>query len=63
MYYGPNHPMKPHRLSMTHSLVLGYGLHEKMEVYVRICYLASPCCHVRQDDIDGNCAHSMSMVP
>ena len=34
MYYGPNHPMKPHRLSMTHSLVLGYGLHEKMEIYV-----------------------------
>ena len=34
MYYGPNHPMKPHRLSMTHSLVLGYGLHTKMEVYV-----------------------------
>lgn len=36
MYYGPNHPMKPHRLSMTHSLVLGYGLHEKMEVYVSV---------------------------
>ena len=36
MYYGPNHPMKPHRLSMTHSLVLGYGLHDKMEVYVSI---------------------------
>jgi histone deacetylase 1/2 len=40
MYYGPNHPMKPHRLSMTHSLVLGYGLHEKMEVYVGC---TSPC--------------------
>jgi acetoin utilization deacetylase AcuC-like enzyme len=43
MYYGPNHPMKPHRLSMTHSLVLGYGLHEKMEVYVSLS--AKPCCH------------------
>ena len=34
MYYGANHPMKPHRLSMTHALVLGYGLHSKMEVFV-----------------------------
>ena len=27
--------MKPHRLCMTHHLVLGYGLHKHMEVYVR----------------------------
>ncbi|CAM6126040.1 unnamed protein product [Calypogeia fissa] len=33
VYYGPNHPMKPHRLCMTHSLVLAYGLHDKMEIY------------------------------
>ncbi|KAJ7522631.1 hypothetical protein O6H91_18G020400 [Diphasiastrum complanatum] len=33
VYYGPNHPMKPHRLCMTHNLVLAYGLHNKMEVY------------------------------
>ena len=33
-YFGQNHPMKPHRLTMTHQLVLGYGLHKKMEVYV-----------------------------
>ncbi|CAK0785511.1 hypothetical protein CVIRNUC_008721 [Coccomyxa viridis] len=32
-YYGANHPMKPHRLCMTHHLVLGYGLHKHMEVY------------------------------
>ena len=24
--------MKPHRLSLTHSLVLNYGLYQKMEV-------------------------------
>jgi hypothetical protein len=36
VYYGPNHPMKPHRLCMTHSLVLAYGLHEKMEIYVSL---------------------------
>lgn len=39
-YYGANHPMKPHRLCMTHHLVLGYGLHKHMEVYV------SPLSHV-----------------
>lgn len=33
-YYGANHPMKPHRLCMTHHLVLGYGLHKHMDVYV-----------------------------
>jgi hypothetical protein len=33
VYFGPNHPMKPHRLCMTHHLVLAYKLQEKMEVY------------------------------
>ncbi|KAK4396755.1 Histone deacetylase 9 [Sesamum angolense] len=33
VYFGPNHPMKPHRLCMTHHLVLSYELHNKMEVY------------------------------
>lgn len=33
-YFGQNHPMKPHRLTMTHHLVLGYGLHEHMDVFV-----------------------------
>ncbi|CAG0879524.1 unnamed protein product [Darwinula stevensoni] len=32
-HYGANHPMKPHRLAVTHSLVLNYGLHKKMAVY------------------------------
>uniref|UniRef100_A0A3B4A295 Histone deacetylase domain-containing protein n=1 Tax=Periophthalmus magnuspinnatus TaxID=409849 RepID=A0A3B4A295_9GOBI len=29
-HYGAGHPMKPHRLSLTHSLVLHYGLYKKM---------------------------------
>lgn len=29
---GQGHPMKPHRLALTHSLVLNYGLYKKMEV-------------------------------
>lgn len=33
MYYGADHPMKPPRIAMTHSLVVGYGLDEKMDVY------------------------------
>eukprot|EP01136_Pigoraptor_vietnamica_P017658 Opistho-1_new@63140 len=32
-HYGPGHPMKPHRLSLTHNLVLNYGLYRKMELY------------------------------
>lgn len=32
-HYGPGHPMKPHRLSVTHSLVLNYDLHHAMSVY------------------------------
>ena len=32
-YYGPGHPMKPHRLKLAHHLILTYGLYRKMEVY------------------------------
>lgn len=31
--YGAGHNMKPHRIRMTHSLVMNYGLYRKMEVY------------------------------
>ncbi|XP_060847855.1 histone deacetylase HDAC1-like isoform X2 [Rhopalosiphum padi] len=31
-YYGQGHPMKPHRISMTHNLLLNYGLYQKMEI-------------------------------
>jgi len=32
-YYGQGHPMKPHRIKMTHNLLLNYGLYKHMEVY------------------------------
>ncbi|XP_023345819.1 histone deacetylase 3 isoform X2 [Eurytemora carolleeae] len=32
-HYGPGHPMKPHRLAVTDSLVFNYKLHEHMKVY------------------------------
>lgn len=35
-YYGQGHPMKPHRIRMTHNLLLNYGLYRKMEIYVRL---------------------------
>lgn len=33
--YVAGHPMKPHRIRMTHSLIMNYGLYQKMEIYVR----------------------------
>ncbi|MEW5297115.1 MAG: hypothetical protein WDW36_000343 [Sanguina aurantia] len=32
-YYGPGHPMKPHRMRMANSLILQYGLYKHMEVF------------------------------
>mmetsp|Transcript_37899 Transcript_37899/g.74558 ORF Transcript_37899/g.74558 Transcript_37899/m.74558 type:complete len:439 (+) Transcript_37899:50-1366(+) len=32
-HYGPTHPMKPHRVRMTHSLCLSYGLYKHMEIF------------------------------
>jgi histone deacetylase 3 len=41
-HYGLNHPMKPHRLAVTHSLVRHYDLHKRMKVeFNRIFLLAS----------------------
>ncbi|XP_026193499.1 histone deacetylase 1 [Cyclospora cayetanensis] len=31
-FYGPGHPMKPHRVRMTHDLLRSYGLLDKMEL-------------------------------
>jgi len=38
-YYGAGHPMKPHRIRMTHNLLLNYGLYHHMEIYV--CFHAT----------------------
>lgn len=32
-HYGERHPMKPARLTLTNSLVLGYGLHHRMQCF------------------------------
>jgi histone deacetylase 1/2 len=37
-YYQKGHPMKPHRVRMTHNLVVNYGLYRTMEVFrPRLC--------------------------
>ena len=38
-HYGQNHPMKPHRIALTHALVLHYDLHKKMQVDIKIKYI------------------------
>ncbi|CAI5755561.1 unnamed protein product [Candida verbasci] len=32
-FYGTGHCMKPHRIRMTHSLIMNYELYKKMEIY------------------------------
>ena len=32
-HYGQGHPMKPHRVRMTHNLVVNYGLYRKMDCF------------------------------
>lgn len=32
-FHRTGHPMKPHRVRMTHNLVVNYGLYRKMEVF------------------------------
>jgi acetoin utilization deacetylase AcuC-like enzyme len=31
-YYGPTHPMKPHRVRMAHDLIVRYGLYSQLQV-------------------------------
>ncbi|XP_059048870.1 histone deacetylase 3 [Achroia grisella] len=49
-HYGPGHPMKPHRLSVTHSLVLNYGLHKKMQIYRPYRASAHDMCRFHSED-------------
>mmetsp|Transcript_26185 Transcript_26185/g.57347 ORF Transcript_26185/g.57347 Transcript_26185/m.57347 type:complete len:150 (-) Transcript_26185:1711-2160(-) len=32
-HYGQGHPMKPHRIRMTHNLVINYGLYRNLEIF------------------------------
>ncbi|KYR01442.1 hdaA, histone deacetylase family protein [Tieghemostelium lacteum] len=32
-HYGQGHPMKPHRMRMTHNLILNYEIYKKMQIF------------------------------
>ncbi|XP_002983212.2 histone deacetylase 19 [Selaginella moellendorffii] len=49
-YYGQGHPMKPHRMRMTHSLLVHYGLHLKMEVVEPFRARDKDLCKFHADD-------------
>jgi histone deacetylase 1/2 len=34
--YTAGHPMKPHRIRVSHSLIMNYGCYQKMEIYVSL---------------------------
>ena len=62
-YYGNNHPMKPHRLALTHHLVLSYDLHKHLEVYVSTTFFASPSRAFRRGARTGASTRSVSNTP
>ncbi|ODM95606.1 Histone deacetylase 3 [Orchesella cincta] len=49
-HYGINHPMKPMRLAITHSLVLNYGLDKKMQVFRPYRASAHDMCRFHAED-------------
>jgi len=49
-HYGQGHPMKPHRVRMTHNLVVNYGLYRKMEVFRPRLVSASAMTRFHSDD-------------
>ncbi len=49
-HYGQGHPMKPHRVRMTHNLVVNYGLYRKMEVFRPKLVPASSLTRFHSDD-------------
>lgn len=34
MHFGQKHPMKPWRLTLTNKIVMAYGMHEAMDIYI-----------------------------
>ncbi|MGH0147589.1 UNVERIFIED_CONTAM: hypothetical protein FKN15_010849 [Acipenser sinensis] len=54
-HYGGGHPMKPHRLSLTHSLVLHYGLYKKMMICDVAINWAGGLHHAKKFEASGFC--------
>ncbi|KAK3003775.1 hypothetical protein RJ639_019700, partial [Escallonia herrerae] len=49
-YYGQGHPMKPHRIRMTHALLAHYGLLQNMHVLKPIPAREKDLCRFHADD-------------
>jgi len=49
-HYGAGHPMKPHRVRMTHNLIVGYGLYRDLEVFRPALIDHSEMTHFHSDD-------------
>ncbi|XP_020599383.1 histone deacetylase 19-like [Phalaenopsis equestris] len=49
-YYGQGHPMKPHRIRMTHALLLNYGLLQRMQVFRPIPARERDLCRFHSDE-------------
>jgi len=49
-HYGQGHPMKPHRVRMTHNLVVNYMLYQKMQVFRPKLISASELTRFHSDD-------------
>jgi len=46
--------MKPHRIRMTHNLLLNYGLYRKMEIYVSSLCNLTLYVMLLNEDLIGN---------
>ncbi|XP_072966341.1 histone deacetylase 19-like [Typha angustifolia] len=49
-YYGQGHPMKPHRIRMTHALLSNYGLLDSLEVIRPVPARERDLCRFHSDD-------------
>ncbi|XP_073107050.1 histone deacetylase 1 isoform X1 [Elaeis guineensis] len=49
-YYGQGHPMKPHRIRMTHALLYHYGLLDRMQVIRPVPARDRDLCRFHADD-------------
>lgn len=49
-YYGQGHPMKPHRIRMTHSLLINYNIHSKLEIFKPFPARDKDMCRFHADD-------------
>lgn len=49
-YYGQGHPMKPHRIRMTHALLAHYGLLQQMQVMKPLPARDKDLCRFHADD-------------